>query len=106
MMNPIPVFCTLYPLICTHTCCFRVPTPCFVLSKQLILHTPFISPSFITAQTAFHHCTFSFITAHFVHHCTLKQALFSSFNHHQTKNHHKQTCNRARPTLRSFSVKK
>src|SRR6218665_4027615 len=22
-----------------------------------------------------HHCTFSFITAHFVHHCTLKQAL-------------------------------
>src|SRR6218665_600361 len=32
------------PLICTPTCCFRVPTPCFVLSKQLILHTPFISP--------------------------------------------------------------
>src|SRR6218665_101273 len=29
----------------------------------------------ITAQTAFHQCTFSFITAHFVHHCTLKQAL-------------------------------
>src|SRR6218665_149317 len=29
----------------------------------------------------------------------------SSFNHHhQTKNYHKQTCNRA--TLRSFSVKK
>ena len=26
-------------------------------------------------STAFHHCTFSFITAHFVHHCTLKQAL-------------------------------
>src|SRR6218665_2027250 len=24
-----------------------------------------------------HHCTFSFITAHFVHHCTLKQALIS-----------------------------
>jgi len=23
----------------------------------------------------FHHCTFPFITAHFVHHCTLKQAL-------------------------------
>src|SRR6218665_1399571 len=23
----------------------------------------------------FHHCTFSFITAHFVHQCTLKQAL-------------------------------
>ena len=30
---------------------------------------------FITAKTAFHHCTFSFITAHFVHHCTLKQAM-------------------------------
>src|SRR6218665_968120 len=26
-------------------------------------------------KTAFHHCTFSFITAHFVHHCMLKQAL-------------------------------
>ena len=24
---------------------------------------------------AFHHCTFRFITAHFVHHCTLNQAL-------------------------------
>src|SRR6218665_1962258 len=38
-------------------------------------YTPLISSYFITAQTAFHHCTFSFITAHFVHHCTLKQAL-------------------------------
>src|SRR6218665_1638144 len=35
----------------------------------------FISSRFITAKAAFHHCTFSFITAHFVHHCTLKQAL-------------------------------
>ena len=41
----------------------------------IILHTPFISAYFITAQTAFHKCTFSFITAHFVNHCTLKQAL-------------------------------
>jgi len=30
---------------------------------------------FITAQTAFHHCTFQVFTAHFVHHCKLKQAL-------------------------------
>jgi len=30
---------------------------------------------FITAQTAFHHCTFQVITAHFVRHCTLKQAM-------------------------------
>src|SRR6218665_680380 len=30
---------------------------------------------FVTAQTAFHHCTFGVITAHFLHHCTLKQAL-------------------------------
>src|SRR6218665_1091731 len=30
---------------------------------------------FVTAQTAFLHCTFRFITARFVHHCTLKQAL-------------------------------
>jgi len=43
-------------------------------SKYYILHTPFISSYFITAQTAFHHTTFSFIDAHFVHHCTLKQA--------------------------------
>ena len=35
----------------------------------------FISSYFITAQTAFHQCTFSFIIARFVHHCTLKQAL-------------------------------
>ena len=28
-------------------------------------------------KTPFHHCTFSFITAHFVHHCTLKQAMRS-----------------------------
>jgi len=40
----------------------------------------FIQPNFrmtffVTAQTAFHHCTFRFITAHFVHRCTLKQAL-------------------------------
>jgi len=34
----------------------------------------FIQPNF-TPQTAFHHCTFRFITAHFVNHCTLKQAL-------------------------------
>src|SRR6218665_862214 len=27
-------------------------------------------PLFITAKTAFHHGTFSFITAHFVHHCS------------------------------------
>src|SRR6218665_662110 len=32
-------------------------------------------PIFITAKTPFHHCKFSFITAHFVHHCTLKHAL-------------------------------
>src|SRR6218665_421969 len=28
-----------------------------------------------TAHTAFHHCTFQVMTAHFVHHCTLKQAV-------------------------------
>jgi len=36
---------------------------------------PFISSWFFAAKTAFHHCTFSIITAHFMHHCTLKQAL-------------------------------
>jgi len=34
----------------------------------------FIFSKFITAKAAIHHCTFS-CTAHFVHHCTLKQAL-------------------------------
>src|SRR6218665_3880391 len=33
---------------------------------------------FITVKTAFHHCTFLFITAHFVHHCTLKHDLESA----------------------------
>ena len=31
--------------------------------------------TFFCHCTAFHHCTFRFITAHFVHHCMLKQAL-------------------------------
>jgi len=35
----------------------------------------FTNDLFVTAQTAFHHSTSRFITAHFVHHCTLKQAL-------------------------------
>src|SRR6218665_2305800 len=30
---------------------------------------------YITAQAVFHHCTSEGITAHFMHHCTLKQAL-------------------------------
>jgi len=46
-------------------------------SYRLLIHKclVFISSSFITAKTAFHHRTFSFITAHFVHHFTLKQGL-------------------------------
>jgi len=32
-------------------------------------------PIFITAKTPFHHCTFLFITAHFVHHCTFCASL-------------------------------
>src|SRR6218665_226868 len=37
-------------------------------------HGPPRHPIFITAKTPFHQCTFSFITEHFVHHCTLKHA--------------------------------
>src|SRR6218665_1290597 len=66
-----PFIYTLYTL----TCCFPLSSPYFLVSLQLILDTPFISSYFINAQTAFHHCTFSFITAHLVHHCTLKQVL-------------------------------
>ena len=43
--------------------------------KMSIYPAKFLNDFFVTAQTAFHHCTFRFITAHFVHHCTLKQAL-------------------------------
>ena len=38
----------------------------------------FVIHQFITTKTAFHHCTFQFITAHFMNHCTLKQALAHS----------------------------
>src|SRR6218665_707465 len=43
--------------------------------KLSIYPAKFPNDLFVTAQTAFHHSTFRFITAHFVHHCTLKQAL-------------------------------
>src|SRR6218665_506051 len=43
--------------------------------KILFIQPNFRMTFFVTAQTAFHNCTFRFITAHFVHHCTLKQAL-------------------------------
>ena len=43
--------------------------------KISIIQPNFRMTFFVTEQTAFHHCTFQFITAHFVHHCTLKEAL-------------------------------
>ena len=43
--------------------------------KFLCIQPNFRITFFVTAQTAFHHCTFRFITGHCVHHCTLKQAL-------------------------------
>src|SRR6218665_3119376 len=46
-------------------------------NKFLFIQPNFRMTYFVTAQTAFHHCTFRVITAHFVHHCTLKQALLS-----------------------------
>src|SRR6218665_3243877 len=52
-----------------------------LLSTLVTVNTPFIFSYFFTAQTAFHHCTCSFITAHFVHHCTLKQALLQRTNY-------------------------
>jgi len=48
--------------------------------KISIYPAKFPNDFFVTAQTAFHHCTFRFITAHFVHHCTLKQALLFGEN--------------------------
>src|SRR6218665_2607237 len=36
--------------------------------KKSVYPAKFSNDPFITAQTAFHHCTFQFITAHFVHH--------------------------------------
>ena len=56
------------------------PQNCFSRQQQISqFSTLYTFPThhllFITSKTAFHHCTFSFITAHFVHHCTLKHAL-------------------------------
>src|SRR6218665_3248049 len=48
--------------------------------KISIYPAKFSNDFFVTAQTAFHHCIFRFITAHFVHHCTLKQALLFGEN--------------------------
>ena len=56
----------IYPYIHTYILFFRFYT---LLSTK------------VTINTAFHHCTFSFITAHFVHHCTLKQALHTLYTH-------------------------
>jgi len=42
--------------------------------EYLLCTFPPRHPLFITARTAFHdfhHCTFSCVTAHFLHHCTL-----------------------------------
>src|SRR6218665_2311953 len=53
----------------------RLPL-CSRNNKYSIHHLFLLNSSpFKKAQIAFHHCTFSFITAHSVHHCTLKQAL-------------------------------
>ena len=77
------MFLHFIPLIYTPTSYFAVST---LLSTLITVNTtqatPFISSYFITAQTAFRHCTFSFITAHFVHHCTLKVStvLYLSFS--------------------------
>jgi len=46
----------------------------FFTPKFSIYPPKFLNDLFITAQTAFHNCTFQTITAHFVHHCALKQA--------------------------------
>ena len=50
---------------------------CNLSIKFLFIQENFRMIFFVTVQTSFHHCTFRFITAHFVHHCTLKQALRS-----------------------------
>src|SRR6218665_467751 len=56
---------------------------------------------FITAQTAFHHCTFQVITAHVVHHCTLKQALAIVLNKAQNMQEFQQIFCRILP-VRGF----
>src|SRR6218665_2197055 len=56
----------------------RLPL-CSRNNKYSIHHLFLLNSSpFKKAQIAFHHCTFSFITAHSVHHCTLKQALLKT----------------------------
>jgi len=63
-------------LVINHKLCYF----CYIQehSHHIILFHILVTKStksFIAAKTAFHHCTLLFITAHFVHHCTLKQAL-------------------------------
>jgi len=43
-------------------------------TKKILSH-PAKFPNDLFHYCTFHHCTFQVITAHFVHHCTLKQAL-------------------------------
>ena len=81
MTPPIPIFCTLYtPCIrpiysCVHTH-MLFSRFCTLLAALVTVDTAYTIYFFLIHHcTAFHHSTFSFITAHFVHHCTLKQAL-------------------------------
>src|SRR6218665_216512 len=51
----------------------------FFFHDSSLQKQPFITAHFRSSLHIFvHHCTFSFITAHFVHDCTLKQALSRS----------------------------
>ena len=62
---------TCPPIIENRPCIYHFLPP---LAPSNILVCP---PNIFVKSTpvTFHHCTLSFITAHFVHHCTLKQAL-------------------------------
>src|SRR6218665_243063 len=75
MMNTIPVFLhTITPLYAhPHTVfAFLHLALCSRNSSYSIHHLFRLNSSL---HIFVHLCTFSFITAHFVHHCTLKQAL-------------------------------
>jgi len=52
---------------------------------RLYMYNRAYDNSYIIAQTAFHHCTFQVITAHFVHHCALKPALIPIQKHIESK---------------------
>ena len=74
----------VYMYACVHTCMYNIFKLGFERYGGIVLVGRGNCPGWNCpggkcpgpAKPAFCHCTFSFITAHFVHHCTLKNAIY------------------------------